>query len=628
MGRVNLRVGAWGAAAIGLIAVSTASAMAQEGQSRRGGPRRSAPAVQNLSPRDAGPWTSTRFEDIRPGLPTLFIASDSTAATGNPVTRGWGAVLLDYFDPEQLNIVNCAVGGRSFRTFTSEGRWDAIVAHLKPGDFVIIELGHNDGGGARSPTGRGDVPGVGDETETVERRDGTSEVVHTYGWYARKYVRDARAKGAMPILSTTTVRNIWRDGRVERGMGRMLEWLKQVADEEKCLLLDHSNIAADRYEELGPEATAKFHPQDHTHTSTDGAILNAETLIAGLKTLDGQPLVAFLNEKGRAIPAHPPGPKWKGSGQLASTTADPDADQNSERDAERTPFGVDRRGRPLRFPPGVEPGMPHPEFNPKLPTLWLIGDSTVKEGRDNGVDGGRWGWGRELARYFDLQRINVENQALGGTSSRSFRTEGWWEPVLEMVKPGDFVMIQFGHNDGGFSSGPPRIRARGSLPGNGDETEPGKNGRGQDEAVHSYGWYLRQYAAEVQQKGATPILCSLIPRNAWRDGKVARGQDDSYVLWASQAAEQAGVPFINLNHIICDQMDAIGETFARRELFRPDDGTHTNLLGAQLNARCVVSGVKALGKDFKLGAYLSTTAEPVRPAAEENVRLNASAAAP
>lgn len=592
---------------LGLIG-STVPCMAQEGgrgerRARRGQSRAATAAAS--SPRDAGPWTPTQFEAINPELPTLFIASDSTAATGGPTTRGWGAVLIDYFDASRLNIVNRAIGGRSFRTFTSEGRWDEIVEHLKPGDFVIIEFGHNDGGGARNPRGRGD------ETETVERPDGTSEVVHTFGWYARKYVSDARAKGATPILSTTTVRNIWRDGGVERGMGRMLEWLKQVADEEQCLFLDHSNIAADVYEELGPEATAKFHPQDHTHTSTDGAVLNAETLIAGLKTLPGEPLVDFLNERGQAIKPHGHGSKWSGYGKPVGTSAGPQA--TTDRNA---PFGVDRRGRPLRFPLGVEPGMPHPEFNAALPTLWLIGDSTVKEGRDNGLNGGRWGWGRELARYFDLSRINVENQALGGTSSRSFRTGGWWEPVLEMVKPGDFVMIQFGHNDGGLQANVPRIRARGSLPGAGEETAEGQNERGEPETVHAYGWYLRQYVADVQAKGATPIICSLIPRNAWRNGRVVRGQDDSYVRWAREAAAQAGSPFINLNGIICDQMDAMGEGFAREALFRTDDATHTNLLGAQLNARCVVSGVKSLPPEVRLREFLSPTADSVAAARE------------
>src|SRR5262249_54144121 len=158
--------------------------------------------------------------------------------------------------------------------------------------------------------------------------------------------------------------------------------------------------------------------------------------------------------------------------------------------------------------------------------------------RDTGLNGGRWGWGHELGRYFHLKRINIENQALGGTSSRSFRTGGWWEQVVEMVKPGDFVMIQFGTNDGGVNSGDAKLRNRGSLRGSGDETKESTDEKGATETVHTYGWYMRQYAADVRAKGAIPIICTLVPRNQWQDGKVVRGQDDTFVLWAQEAAER------------------------------------------------------------------------------------------
>src|SRR5580700_9638475 len=66
-------------------------------------------------------------------------------------------------------------------------------------------------------------------------------------------------------------------------------------------------------------------------------------------------------------------------------------------------------------------GVLHPNYNASLPTLFLIGDSTVKNSWDTGSDG-LWGWGRPLTAYFDESKINVENQALGGTSSRSYIT--------------------------------------------------------------------------------------------------------------------------------------------------------------------------------------------------------------
>ena len=160
--------------------------------------------------------------------------------------------------------------------------------------------------GANSPTGRGDVPGTGDDTVEVTKRDGTKETVHSFGWYLRTYIQDVKAKGATPIVSTATVRNVWTDGHVERVMGRVQEWDKQVAGEEKTAVIDHSSITADVYEAMGGAAVAKFFPADHTHTSTDGAILNAKTLIAGLKAIPDMPLVHDLNADGAAVEAYKP----------------------------------------------------------------------------------------------------------------------------------------------------------------------------------------------------------------------------------------------------------------------------------------------------------------------------------
>src|SRR5439155_11775402 len=92
--------------------------------------------------------------------------------------------------------------------------------------------------------------------------------------------------------------------------------------------------------------------------------------------------------------------------------------------------------------------IPTTPIDPKLPTLWLVGDSTVRNGQDTG-NNGQWGWGNPVEKYFDTTKINVQNWALGGTSSRTFQTMGRWEKVLSQIKPGDFLIMQFGHNDGG-----------------------------------------------------------------------------------------------------------------------------------------------------------------------------------
>jgi lysophospholipase L1-like esterase len=231
-----------------------------------------------------------------------------------------------------------------------------------------------------------------------------------------------------------------------------------------------------------------------------------------------------------------------------------------------------------------------------LPTLFLIGDSTVKNSWDRGTDG-LWGWGKPLESYFDSSKLNVENQALGGTSSRSYINQKHWERVLALVKPGDYVMMQFGHNDGGPG---------GSLAGNGDETGERVDRGGTKSEVHSYGWYLRQYIADTKAKGATPIVCSLIPRNDWTEGKVRRATG-SYATWAKEAAKQVDALFIDLNGIIADRYDKLGEETVKP--FFPKEHTHTGWEGALLNAQCVVEGIQAL-KECPLRQYLA--ASPVR----------------
>src|SRR5690606_28238011 len=188
--------------------------------------------------------------------------------------------------------------------------------------------------------------------------------------------------------------------------------------------------------------------------------------------------------------------------------------------------------------------------------------------------------------------------------------------VRTQLKPGDYLIVQFGHNDGGLESDVERIRARASLPGNGDETRATENG---GEPIHTYGWYLRRYIREARAQGATPLVASLVPRNSWRDGKVVRGQDTSYVLWSRQAAEEEGAFWINLNHIVSETMDELGEDFATGALFRPDDPTHTITLGAQLNAMSVVRGLKALGPSLPLVEFLLPAAEALEPARDDLV---------
>ena len=233
------------------------------------------------------------------------------------------------------------------------------------------------------------------------------------------------------------------------------------------------------------------------------------------------------------------------------------------------------------------------------PTLFLIGDSTVKNGKGKG-DGSLWGWGSFISEFFDLTKINVENDALGGTSSRTFQTNGLWAPVLAKIKKGDFVIMQFGHNDG--SALDDTARARGTIKGISTESKEIYNPiKKKQEVVYTYGWYLRKFINDVKAKGATAIVCSPIPRNPVKDGKVILA-NDSYAKWAEEVAKAENVDFIPLNQLIKDKYGVLSATEVQA-FFTEKDHTHTNEAGAKLNASLVVEGLKAL-KNSKLNKYL------------------------
>jgi lysophospholipase L1-like esterase len=243
--------------------------------------------------------------------------------------------------------------------------------------------------------------------------------------------------------------------------------------------------------------------------------------------------------------------------------------------------------------PSTRPRMSatEPPVNPALPTLWIIGDSTVKNGQDTG-NNGQWGWGNPIHALFDQSKINVQNWALGGTSSRTFQVGRQWSHVIDAMKPGDFLMMQFGHNDSSKPDEP--TRARGTLPGNGEETVEIDNPiTKKHEVVHTYGWYLRNYVTLAKAKGVAGVFfCSPIPRNSWKNGVV--DHNASYTKWAKEAADMAGVSFIDLNAHIARHYEEKGEKFVTDTYFPDAEHTHTDWAGAILNAQCVVEGIKEL----------------------------------
>ena len=233
---------------------------------------------------------------------TIFIIGDSTAAKkdlskGSP-ERGWGMALQACFDSTYIRVDNHAVNGRSSKSFIDEGRWDKVLSAMKPGDYVIIQFGHND-----------------EKPQLVRHTDPGS----TFDYNLAKFVRETRERGGIPILMNPVARRnfaveqskndddeklrstTFADGaRVVEGdslidtHGLYRIAPKDVAKRMNCHFVDANQITHDLEQSLGVEGSKKLHMwykpgehpslpdgrQDNTHYNIYGAQVVAK-LLAG-----------------------------------------------------------------------------------------------------------------------------------------------------------------------------------------------------------------------------------------------------------------------------------------------------------------------------------------------------------
>ena len=407
--------------------------------------------------------------------PVLFLVGNSTMRTGtlgngNNGQWGWGYYAGDYFDSNRITVENHALGGTSSRTFYNR-LWPDVIKGVQAGDWVIIELGHNDNGPYDSGRARASIPGIGKDSLNVTIKEtGAQETVYTYGEYMRRFINDVKAKGAHPILFSLTPRNAWADKdstiitRVNKTFGL---WAKQVAEEQNVPFIDLNDISARKFEKFGKNKVKYMFYIDRIHTSAFGAKVNAESAADGIRACEGLELAKYLKP------------------------VEKDEATGSSR----------KEGRPV---------------------LFTIGDSTVKN-KDNDKNG-MWGWGSVIADEFDLNKISVENCAMAGRSARTFLDEGRWDKVYHALQPGDFVLIQFGHNDAGeINTG----KARAELPGSGEESKVflmEKTGKYQ--VIYTFGWYLRKFIMDVQEKGAIPIVL----RSNGKYYRISKDETDSRLI--------------------------------------------------------------------------------------------------
>ena len=487
---------------------------------------------------------------VRPGSsrkgnnPVLFLIGNSTMrngtlGNGNNGQWGWGYYAEDFFDKEKITVENQALGGTSSRTFYRL-LWPDIRKALKPGDWVIISIGHNDNGPYDTGRARASIPGIDNDTvlhvsvQEIHGNDTTyrAEDVYSYGGYLRRFINETRAAGAFPVLMSLTPRNAWEDGRVVRKIHS--EWCRQVADEEQVPYIDLNDISATKLEGFGPEKMNYYFFGDKIHTSRFGAMMNARSAAEGIAACS-HPWIEFLKSclVGVELPV----------------------------------FDVQREeGKPVVF---------------------LTGDSTVKN-LDSDEDG-MWGWGAVASDIFDTRKITVANCAKAGRSCRTYLNEGRWNQVYNSIQPGDYVLIQFGHNDVGAIDS---LKERAAITGTADTCHVYHlKSNGKYEVVYSFGWYLRKFINDVREKGGTPILVSLTPRHIWRDGHIER-RNDTYGKWYREVVEQTGVEFVDLHNITADKYDKMGER--RVAAFFNNDHTHSSLKGAKANAQSVRTGLRQI----------------------------------
>ena len=487
--------------------------------------------------------------------PVLFLIGNSTMRNGTKGDGsngqwGWGFFASKYFNANKISVENQALGGMSTRTFYNK-LWPMVRKALRKGDWVIISIGHNDNGPYDEGRARAVIPGVGTDSLCVTIKEtGQKETVYTYGGYLRKYIAECREAGAHPILMSLTPRDAYdeKTGKIVRKP--QTEWAAYVAAQEGVPVVDLNEISGSKLDSYSHWKEKYHFFGDHIHTSAYGAEVNARSAAEGI-----------------------------------AASNNPDL-------------------KPLQdMMMGVQLPVVQVRREKGKPVVFITGDSTVKN-KDSDKDG-MWGWGSQAYTVFDENKVTCVNVAKAGRSTRSYVREGRWEQVYNSLQPGDFVLLQFGHND---ICPITDAKERGVIPGTADTCHVYKMEKdGRYEVVYSFGWYLRKMIDDCREKGATPILVSLTPRNEWPKGKVER-RNGSYGKWYREVVEQTGVDFLDVHNISADFLD---KKFASKSeekskkaasKYFNHDHTHTSLAGARMNAQSVAKGLRDMNSP--LAAYL------------------------
>lgn len=530
--------------------------------------------------------------------PVLFLVGNSTMRTGtmgngNNGQWGWGYFEHEYFDENKITVENHALGGTSPRTFyKSPELWARTLSGVRKGDYVFLELGHNDNGPideirARSsyrPDGKLSI--TDDSVIIYNKVRKCQDTVYTFGGYTRRFINEVRAKGAFPVLFTLTPRNAYEeDGKtIQRKLTDFTPAIFAIGKEMNVPVIDLNDISAKKLEQYGPWKTDYHFFLDKIHSSAYGARMNAASAAEGLDACTDPRLEELKS-------------------YLIKEKVHPDYE---EKLLEWEPENYDRKGNVISKTKIAE------EKKQKV-RIFLCGDSTGKNEDSN--PNGMWGWGSQAYTIFDESKCTFINCAKAGRSTRTYLNENRWEEVYRTLRPGDYVLIQFGHNDIG---GIDKEKERGVIATAKDTCHVYKSqASGKFEVVYSFGWYLKKMIQDCKEKGAVPVILSLTPRNEWHSGNgetkgtlypvtekkgrqyIERRSDNYVVAWDKQIASETGVEFVDIHNISADVLDCKcgkaktpAKAKEKANAYFNHDHTHTSLLGARNNALSLAKGLR------------------------------------
>ncbi len=530
--------------------------------------------------------------------PVLFLVGNSTMRTGtmgngNNGQWGWGYFEHEYFDENKITVENHALGGTSPRTFyKSPELWARTLSGVRKGDYVFLELGHNDNGPideirARSsyrPDGKLSI--TDDSVIIYNKVRKCQDTVYTFGGYTRRFINEVRAKGAFPVLFTLTPRNAYEeDGKtIQRKLTDFTPAIFAIGKEMNVPVIDLNDISAKKLEQYGPWKTDYHFFLDKIHSSAYGARMNAASAAEGLDACTDPRLEELKS-------------------YLIKEKVHPDYE---EKLLEWEPENYDRKGNVIAKTKTAE------EKKQKV-RIFLCGDSTGKNEDSN--PNGMWGWGSQAYTVFDESKCTFINCAKAGRSTRTYFNENRWEEVYRTLRPGDYVLIQFGHNDIG---GIDKEKERGVIATAKDTCHVYKSqASGKFEVVYSFGWYLKKMIQDCKEKGAVPVILSLTPRNEWHSGNgetkgtlypvtekkgrqyIERRSDNYVVAWDKQIASETGVEFVDIHNISADVLDCKcgkaktpAKAKEKANAYFNHDHTHTSLLGARNNALSLAKGLR------------------------------------